>query len=295
MLTTGVDAKNVRNIVLLRSIGSMVEFKQIIGRGTRLFEGKDYFTIIDFTGATKLFYDEKWDGPMCTESVEDQVKESKKEKNQTFDPVSSVDYEEPHIPKQKLKVKLLDNRELKIINIETRYIGEDGKPLTAEQYLLSLVGKFPALYQSEEQLRNLRSDPKTREDLLLELRKIGLDEEHFSLLQVMFEAPESDLFDVLTYLSYGEVMKTRAERVRRVLEQSLMEKFENLSAKAFLEYLLAYYQEHGSTELVQSKMGELIKLYGRGKINIVDFTKRFGGAEALLSVWKEVQRELFRI
>ena len=295
MLTTGVDAKNVRNIVLLRSIGSMVEFKQIIGRGTRVFEGKDYFTIIDFTGATNLFYDEKRDGPMSTESSEDQAKESKKEKNQTFDPVSSSDYDEPYLPKQKLKVKLLDNRELKIINVETRYIGEDGKPLTAEQYLLSLVGKLPALYQSEEQLRTLRSDPKTREDLLGELRKIGLDEEHFSLLQAMFEAPESDLFDVLTYLSYGEEMKTRTERVGRVLEQSLMKKFENLSAKTFLEYLLAYYQQHGSTELVQSKMGELIKLYGRGQINIVDFTKAFGGQEVLMQVWKELQRELFRI
>ena len=84
MLTTGVDAKNVRNIVLLRSIGSMVEFKQIIGRGTRVFEGKDYFTIIDFTGATNLFYDENRDGPMSTASPEDQAKESKKEKNLTF-------------------------------------------------------------------------------------------------------------------------------------------------------------------------------------------------------------------
>jgi type I restriction enzyme R subunit len=60
MLTTGVDAKNVRNIVLLKMVGSMVEFKQIIGRGTRVFEGKDFFTILDFTGATKYFYDD-WD------------------------------------------------------------------------------------------------------------------------------------------------------------------------------------------------------------------------------------------
>ena len=295
MLTTGVDAKNVRNIVLLRSIGSMVEFKQIIGRGTRVFEGKDYFTIIDFTGATNLFYDEKRDGPMSTASPEDQVKEAKKEENQNFDPVPSSDHDEPHVPKQKLKVKLLDNRELKIINIETRYIGEDGKPLTADQYLLNLVGNLPVLYQSEEQLRTLRSDPKTREDLLLELRKIGLDEEHFSLLLVMFEAPESDLFDVLTYLSYGEEMKTRSERVGLVLKQSLIEKFDNPSAKAFLKYLLAYYEEYGSTELVQSKMGELIKLYGRGQINIVDLTKAFGGQEVLVKVWKDLQKELCRI
>lgn len=295
MLTTGVDAKNVRNIVLLRTIGSMVEFKQIIGRGTRVFDGKDYFTIIDFTGATNLFYDEKWDGPQSTDT--DGESKQKADKSQTFDPFPP-EMAEPEIisvPKQKLKVKLLDNRELKIVNIETRYIGEDGKPLTAEQYLLSLVGRLPALYHSEEQLRTLRSDPKMREDLLSELQKIGLDQEQFRMLQEMFEAPESDLFDVLTYLSYGEEMKTRAERVNRVLDQDLLKQTENLTARSFLEYVLRYYDQYGSTELVQSKMGELIKLYGRGQINIVDFTKAFGGQEVLMQAWRELQRELFMI
>lgn len=176
MLTTGVDAKNVRNIVLLRTIGSIVEFKQIIGCGTRVFEGKDYFTILDFTGASNLFYDEKWDGPQASDEVLEA--QPKREKSQTSFSVSPED-QELSPPKEKLKVKLLDNRELSVVNVETRYIGEDGKPLTAEEYLLSLVGKLPALYQSEAQLRALRSDPKTREDLLRELRTIGLDEEHF--------------------------------------------------------------------------------------------------------------------
>ncbi len=70
MLTTGVDALNVRNIVLVRNIGSIVEYKQIIGRGTRLFEGKDYFTIYDFVGATNEFRDQAWDGPETTEPPE---------------------------------------------------------------------------------------------------------------------------------------------------------------------------------------------------------------------------------
>ncbi len=64
MLTTGVDALNVRNIILVRNIGSIVEYKQIIGRGTRLYDGKDFFTIYDFTGATNTFRDEVWDGPL---------------------------------------------------------------------------------------------------------------------------------------------------------------------------------------------------------------------------------------
>ena len=64
MLTTGVDALNVRNIILVRNIGSIVEYKQIVGRGTRLYDGKDFFTIYDFTGATNTFRDEVWDGPL---------------------------------------------------------------------------------------------------------------------------------------------------------------------------------------------------------------------------------------
>lgn len=72
MLTTGVDALNVRNIILVRNIGSIVEYKQIIGRGTRLYDGKDFFTIYDFTGATNTFRDEVWDGP--TEPTEDKPK-----------------------------------------------------------------------------------------------------------------------------------------------------------------------------------------------------------------------------
>ena len=62
-LSTGVDAPEVRNIILLRPVNSMVEFKQIIGRGTRLFEGKDYFTVYDFVEAHHHFQDPEWDGP----------------------------------------------------------------------------------------------------------------------------------------------------------------------------------------------------------------------------------------
>jgi type I restriction enzyme R subunit len=174
MLTTGVDAKNVRNIVLLRTIGSMTEFKQIIGRGTRIFEGKDYFTIMDFTGATNLFYDPAWDGEQIQESPEHSENQEKSDTDDVQD-IQERMTEEENIdtePKKKLRVKLANNRELRIINIETRYISDDGKPLSATEYLESLIGKLPALYHSEEQLRQLRADPKTREDLLVRLTDI---------------------------------------------------------------------------------------------------------------------------
>ncbi|HEG8214501.1 TPA: DEAD/DEAH box helicase, partial [Campylobacter jejuni] len=122
MLTTGVDAKNVRNIVLLANIGSMVEFKQIIGRGTRVYEGKDFFTILDFVGATKLFYDPKWDG----EKIEELKEQDEKEKI-TKEHIKQTKEES----KEKKSVTIhLKGTKLKVLDITTTYVGAQGKPLS---------------------------------------------------------------------------------------------------------------------------------------------------------------------
>ncbi|HEG8265613.1 TPA: DEAD/DEAH box helicase, partial [Campylobacter jejuni] len=111
MLTTGVDAKNVRNIVLLANIGSMVEFKQIIGRGTRVYEGKDFFTILDFVGATKLFYDPKWDGEKIKE-----LKEQNKQEKITKEQIKQTKEES----KEKKSVTIhLKGTKLKVLDITT--------------------------------------------------------------------------------------------------------------------------------------------------------------------------------
>lgn len=298
MLTTWVDAKSVRNIVLCRNIWSMTEFKQIIGRGTRVFDGKDYFTIIDFTGATNLFYDPAWDGPADgwgePGTIEDTPPIEKTTPWGDVDP--GTDDDTPPEPTIKLRVKLWNKRELKIINIETRYIDETGKPMSATEYLTSLIGKLPALYQSEEQLRQLRANPKTREDLLKQLETIWLDDDQFVTLQRMFDAPDSDIFDVLAHLSFDEEIKTRTERATWAWEHSVIfQQSHQLQAKEFLDYLLEYYTQYGSTELVQSKIGDVIKLYGRGSLSVVDVTKAFWWYEELLKAWKEVQEELFVI
>lgn len=300
MLTTWVDAKNVRNVVLLRNIGSMTEFKQIIGRGTRVFEGKDYFTIIDFTGATNLFYDEERDGPAITVETTTEDDDAPQYPPQWEKPETPIDDDPgedvPPPPKPKLRVKLSNNRELRIINVETRYIDETGRPMSATEYLESLIWKLPALYQSEEQLRQLWADPKTREDLLKELQMIWLDDEQFSVLQRMFDAPDSDVFDVLTHLSFDSDLKTRAERASWAATHAiLLQDTNKIQAKEFLEYLLQYYTKYGSTELIQSKIWDVIKLYGKWTLSVVDVTNAFGGHEELLRAWKEVQGELFRI
>ena len=309
MLTTWVDAKNVRNIVLMRNIWSMTEFKQIIGRGTRVFDGKDYFTIIDFTGASNLFYDPAWDwesvGEVSDEDKSDNISDIDKNNSRPKDNIyiedgfsdfgSSDDiYTEPTT---KLRVKLSNDRELRIINIETRYIDDSGKPMSATEYLESLIGKLPALYTSEEQLRTLRSDPKTREDLLHELENIWLDDDQFVTLQIMFGAKDSDIFDILAHLSFDEDIKTKSERAQWAWSHSAIFQQSNyhIQAKEFLDYLLRYYTEYGSTEMVQSKIWDLIKLYGRGDLTVIDMTKVFGWADELMKAWKDMQEELFVI
>src|SRR5699024_3201661 len=209
MLTTGVDARNVRNIVLTAPIGSMVEFKQIIGRGTRLFEGKDFFTIIDFVGATNKFYDDDWDGipedeitieeteeelpPIEEECLEDNIKDPEDEYSE---PESEPEEESESEPKPEITIVELSNgRKLKIIDVETRYIDENGKPLTAKQFLEKLVGDLPHLYQSEEQLRNAWSNPETRKELLEKLSNLGFDSEQLQAMQQMIASPETDIFD----------------------------------------------------------------------------------------------------
>lgn len=299
MLTTGVDAKNVRTIILLRNIGSMVEFKQIIGRWTRLFEGKEFFVIMDFTGATKKFYDEDWDGPPAPLDISDETQEediiydTSPDTDDTLikEPEKSYD---PTPPKPKLEVKLSEDRSIRIINVETRYIDESGKPMSASEFLEQLVGKLPRLYKDEKQLRKLRANPDTRKELLSQLESMGVSDEQFSSLKAMFDAPDSDIFDILAHLSFSAQMKTRHERAVRVRDHKIIfDQAPSLGAKEFLEFVLSYYEDHGSTELIRDKIGDIIDLYGKG--TTPDMMKIFGWGEKLLKAWYGMQEELFRI
>jgi type I restriction enzyme R subunit len=152
MLTTGVDARNVRNIVLVRNIGSMVEFKQIIGRGTRVYDNKDFFTILDFTASSDLFQDAEWDGlpeEETTTTIEvgtskpkgTKQKEGVEEEEEGYTTGGgAIDLPEP---KQKVKVYLSSDRTIEIKNIAIQYIDEDGRPLTADEFLRRIMSYLP--------------------------------------------------------------------------------------------------------------------------------------------------------
>lgn len=307
MLTTGVDAKNVRNIVLLKQIGSMVEFKQIIWRWTRLFEWKDYFNIIDFVGATNNFYDEAWDGEPAApvkksklqlgedeeqlEEVLEDYQESAENQNESNDyEFSSQDQD---LPKEKLEVELGDDRTVKIINIEERFIDENWKPLSAEDFLQKIVGNIPHLYQDIDQLRQAWADPESREALLQKLYDMWIDREQLQNLRKMFEADGVDVFDILAYISFNVDMKKRKERADYVRENTgILEKYESSKAKEFLEFLLEQYEANGIFEFKSHNLKAMIDLYHSTP---TELSKAFGGADRLREAYFELQKDIYEL
>ncbi|MCU7960139.1 MAG: DEAD/DEAH box helicase, partial [gamma proteobacterium symbiont of Bathyaustriella thionipta] len=295
MLTTGVDARNVRNIVLDRSIGSMVEFKQIIGRGTRVFEGKDYFTIVDFRGATNRFYDKEWDGDPVVIDTPVTEPPSPPYGGETTggDDMGNTGEGGDDEPKQKLTVKLSDSRELKVIDVEIRYIDEKGRPLSAQQFVERLMFKLPGLFSSAEELRETWSDPDKREALIQQLARTGFDAEQIATLRRMFEAEACDLFDLLAFLAFEQPMETRRIRAETTRNNhAFFNQFEQQPARDFLHFVLNRYEETGVPELARERLPGLIKMSGLGTTR--DASRAFGGsASHVLKAFRELQYQLY--
>jgi type I restriction enzyme, R subunit len=176
-LSTGVDARNVRNIVLLRPVNSMIEFKQIIGRGTRLYDGKDYFTILDFVKAHHLFSDPDWDGEPV-EPPEATPTPRKPQGGGDGVPLPPIPTPPPEPRPEKLVIKLADGKSRRIQHMSvTTFWGPDGKPLSPAQFLESLFGTLPEFFKDEDELRAIWADPTTRKRLLDGLAEKGFGRE----------------------------------------------------------------------------------------------------------------------
>ena len=294
MLTTGVDARNVRNIIIVREIESMVEFKQIVGRGTRLFEGKDFFTIIDFSEeATDHFYDPDWDGLPEGETGEGGTRTGGTTGGGGGGNTGGGEEPPPRPPRPpKIVIELSNGRKLKVLDIETRYIDESGKPLTTLQFLEKLIGFIPDLYQSEDELRSLWSKPETREDLLIKLAESGIDEEQLDILKKIFEAENSDIFDVLLHISYECSLITRSQRAKHAKDDNdFFEVFGNLKARDFLRFILERYETDGIKELKRERLSSLIELNNLGTTK--EAAKVFGSAQNLIDAFYKLQENLY--
>ncbi len=306
-LSTGVDARNIRNIVLMRPINSMVEFKQIIGRGTRLFEGKNYFTIYDYVNASEKFKDPEWDGE--PEEPELCSKCGKYPCECEFTPpqpcpvcgqMPCVCEKEPPEPcpkcgqypcicKKMVKVKLRDGKEYEIEHsVESTFWGPDGEQLTVQEFLNMLYGKLPELFKSEDELRFIWANPATRKALLEKLSDNGFGKDELISLQMLIDAENSDLFDVLEFIAYSIKPISRENRVASA--QTNIFAFLNNEQKEFIDFVLSKYIQTGVEELDQEMLPNLLEL----KYNsVIDAAEKLGSVGNIRELFIGFQKHLY--
>lgn len=305
-LSTGVDARNVRFIVLMRNIGSMVEFKQIIGRGTRIYDEKDYFTIVDFYGNDAKFEDPDWDGePQEIEvaDVTDTETETVKSGGAVYgtpeDGDSEVNEPEPSYdrgvladkplePKQKNVVRLGDGKEREIkYSVDTKFY-MDGRAVSSYEFLEKLFGEIPELFKDEDDLRKQWSDPRTRELLLQGLAERGFEEEKLQALKQLCDAEDSDVYDVLRYIAYAKDTMTRVERAGIVREYYLEQL--DTAEREFVRFVLDTYEKQGENELSMQNLTSLVRLQYK---TMRDATSVLGSADEIVHDYLELQKELY--
>jgi type I restriction enzyme R subunit len=285
-LSTGVDARNVRNIVLMRPINSMIEFKQIIGRGTRLFDGKDYFTIYDFVKAYEHFSDLEWDG-----EPEDPVQPVPRPAADPADPAGDGEEDpEGQDPRpQRVKIRLADGRERSIQSMTaTTFWSVDGRPMSAAEFVTRLFGELPALFKDEDELRALWSQPDTRKALLETLAEKGFGGEALQAIERLIDAEKSDLYDVLAYIAFALSPITRQQRA----DARQAEIFSHYDPKiqTFLAFVLAQYIKEGVGELDDAKLPRLLELKYHA---ISDAAAELGGVAAIRAAFVGFQRHLY--
>ena len=309
-LSTGVDARNIRNIVLLRPINSMIEFKQIIGRGTRLYDGKDYFTIYDFVRAHLHFSDPEWDGEPAPPEPEVCAKCGQQPCVCEATPPQpcAVCGRRPCVcpsepcpkcgqrpcvcrKKAKVKVKLADGKARAIQHMMvTTFWHPDGTPMSAQQFLETLYGKLPDFFQDEAELRALWSVPETRAKLLAGLAEQGFGHEQMAEMQRVIDAEKSDLFDVLAYVAYALSPLSREQRAAQA-KVEISTHF-NARQQAFLDFVLSHYVAVGVEELDQDKLTPLLNL--RYDHSLADAVADLGKPEEIASVFVTFQKYLYQ-
>ena len=254
-LSTGVDARNIRHIVILRPVKSIIEFKQIIGRGTRLYDGKDYFTIHDFFNASHNFYDPEWDGdpdiPVDGGIID----------GPTVGPTGPGGGGGGTSRPEKIVVRLSDGKELAFQNItEKMFYSVDGKTMTLSEFIQSLFNTLdmPEFFKNEEELRAIWSVPTTRKQLLHNLENAGFPQKQLEDIQDLIDARSSDLFDVLEYVKYHFTPVMR--EARAVISRSIMETELTAKQMEFVDFLVQQYVVAGVDELDDSKLETLLAI-----------------------------------
>jgi type I restriction enzyme R subunit len=285
-LSTGVDARNIRHIVILRPVKSIIEFKQIIGRGTRLYDGKDYFTIHDFFNASHNFYDPEWDGdpdiPVDGGIID----------GPTVGPSGPGGGGGGTSRPEKIVVRLSNGKELAFQNMtEKMFYSVDGKTMTLAEFIQSLFNTLdmPEFFKNEEELRAIWSVPSTRRQLLHNLENAGFPQKQLEDIQDLIDARSSDLFDVLEYVKYHFTPVMR--QARAVISRSILENELNAKQMEFVDFLVQQYVVAGVDELDDSKLETLLAIKYK---TATDGVAILGSVDIARSIFLTFQKHLYK-
>lgn len=276
----------------MRPVNSMIEFKQIVGRGTRLFEGKAFFTIYDFVDAYHHFADPQWDGeplePACPSELDSEPKKIAAQVR------NDVDGGEGEVGERrtKIKIKLRDGKEREIdFMMATSFWGAEGKIISSDEFLQNLFGELPDFLNSEAELREIWSSPITRAILLDKLEEAGFGKANLTLLQKAIHAEKSDLFDVLEFVLNRDAKPTSRESRVTEAHATIFERL-NDAEKAFIDFVLSKYIETGVDELDQEKLPILLT---NKYHTLQDAQEVLGEVATIRSLFIAFQRSLYQL
>ncbi len=302
-LSTGVDAQNVRNIVLMRPVPNMIEFKQIIGRGTRLFDDKYYFTIYDFVGAYQNFNDPEWDGePCCPECGNvvctcgnSTVIKIANEPKEPYVPkpcprCGNLPCTCPKQPKDIIEIELSPKRKLQArrdFSWNESFMF-DGKLISIEEFVKILFGRLPDYFTSGDDLKTQWQNPDTREQLLKSLESGGFPVEKIARVQSLLNMDDCDLLDVLEYLAFDNTPINRSQRVAK--SKNIIITGLNVPQIDFMDFVMQQYIRQGYNELWLNNLSELLKLkYG----SLSDSKRILGGISDIKKMFVDFQKNLY--
>lgn len=298
-LSTGVDAPEIRNIVLMRPVNSMVEFKQIVGRGTRLFDGKDYFTVYDFVDAHDHFKDPEWDGePIEPEGEGGEPRPCnicgerpcvcEKPEPEACVECGNIPCVCEITPKKMIKVTLSDHKTREIDSmIKTSFWSPSGKPISAIEFIKQLFGDLPAFFKNESELRKIWSLPSTRRKLLTDLSEKGYTHSQLKDLQYLIHGEDSDLFDVLSYVAYHKDLVPRVERAGKA---KIYFNDYSKNQQDFLNFVLEQYVRQGVSELDDAKLPDLLEIKYQA---IADAKRELGDIKTIRETFVRFQEHLY--
>jgi type I restriction enzyme R subunit len=272
----------------MRPIKSMIEFKQIIGRGTRTFDGKDFFTIYDFVKAYEHFIDPEWDGEPIPPDPPGPGPSPTPPGPAPVPPGPGLDEEPPQA--EKVVIRLADGKDRQIRYIAaTTYWSHDGRPITAQEFMAQLFGDLGSLVTTEDELREIWSDPERREGFIQRLEDMGYDVDRLEDMRRLIDAPNSDIFDVLAYVRFTLAPVARSERAS-IARSSGLNGYE-AEMREFLEYVLIAYEAHGAKELGLRKLGDFLRIrYGGTN----DAKRALGSIDHIKNAFIDIQGHLFK-